>query len=75
MSDQREWVVTTKATILHSTPNRSSTVIKPVPAGVKLLVADNKNFPTWTKVKYKNRKDKDNLIYTGYIRNDYLVKA
>lgn len=72
MPDDRKWAVSMHSTILHSAPSRGSTVVAPVPGGIKLLVAEDYG-ETWTKIKYKRRKD--NKILIGYIRNDNLMKV
>lgn len=72
MPDDRKWAVSLHATILHSAPSRSSTVISSVPGGIKLLVPEDYG-EGWTKIKYKRRKD--NKVLIGYIRNDNLAKV
>lgn len=74
MSDERKWVVTLHATILHSSPNRGSTVVCAVPGGRKLLVAEDFG-ESWTKVKYKRNRKGETNIFVGYIRNDNLSKV
>ncbi len=72
MPDERKWVVTSHATILHSSPNRGSTVVCPVPGGRKLLVPEGYG-DGWTKVKYKRNRNGETRIFIGFIRNDNLV--
>jgi uncharacterized protein YgiM (DUF1202 family) len=74
MPDDRKWAVSMHATILHSSPSRHSTVICPVPGGIKLLVPEDYG-EGWTKVKYKRTKKGDTRILVGYIRNDNLMKV
>ena len=74
MPDDRKWVVTSHATILHSSPHKSSTVICAVPGGRKILVAEDYG-EVWTKVKYKRVQKNNTRIYVGFIRNDNLIKV